>query len=211
MKRWGLSDSGAEEESFRDIPTSIPLADLINTQGSIRAVENTIFFYSEVCGTACGELNRILRDVDTRLSQAAIVMDAESFTPTIHLRINSYGGDVFAALATVDTIRSLKCRVYTYIEGAAASAATLISVAGSKRFIGKNSFMLIHQLSAICGGTFERLEDEQENNRRLMQSIKSIYKQYTKIPMKEIDAILKRDIWFDSDTCLKHGLVDVIK
>jgi ATP-dependent protease ClpP protease subunit len=43
-----------------------------------------------------------------------------------------------------------------------------------------------------------------------MSAIKSVYKEYTKIPMKELDAILKRDLWFDSSTCLQHGLVDVI-
>jgi ATP-dependent protease ClpP protease subunit len=65
-------------------------------------------------------------------------------------------------------------------------------------------------LSSICAGTFERLEDEQENNRRLMTLIKSLYKEYTKIPMKELDAILKKDLWFDAQTCLKYGLVDGI-
>lgn len=206
MKRWGMAD----EEKYREQPTQTPLADLVGSQGSIKLVENTIYFYSEIDGISCSELNRLLREVDQRLSLVASTMQAEAFTPTIHLRINSYGGDVFAGLSTVDTIRNLKSKVYTYIEGAAASAATIISVAGSKRFIGKNSFMLIHQLSAICSGTFERLQDEHDNNKRIMTAIKNIYKEYTKIPMKELDAILKRDIWFDSETCLKHGLVDVI-
>lgn len=206
MKRWGMAD----EKDYKESPTSIPLADLVSSQGSIKLVENTIYFYSEVDSVACSELNRLLREVDQRLSQVSSIMQAEAFTPTIHIRINSYGGDVFAGLSTVDTIRNLKSKVYTYVEGAAASAATIISVAGSKRFIGKNSFMLIHQLSAICSGTFERLQDEHENNKRIMNAIKSIYKEYTKIPMKEVDAILKRDLWFDSETCLKYGLVDVI-
>jgi ATP-dependent protease ClpP protease subunit len=135
-------------------------------------------------------------------------MNEEDFTPTIHLRINSYGGDLFAGISTVDTIRDLKSRVYTYVEGAAASAATIISIAGKKRFIGKNAFMLIHQLSSVCAGTYEQMNDGQENNKRLMALIKSLYKQYTKIPMKELDSILKHDLWMDSDTCLKYGLVD---
>jgi ATP-dependent protease ClpP protease subunit len=70
--------------------------------------------------------------------------------------------------------------------------------------------MLIHQLSSISAGTFEQLEDCQENNKRLMSLIKTIYKQYTKIPMKELDNILKHDLWIDSATCLRHGLVDEV-
>jgi ATP-dependent protease ClpP protease subunit len=66
------------------------------------------------------------------------------------------------------------------------------------------------RLSSFACGTFEHLKDEQENNIKLMEIIKSIYKQYTKFPMKELDAILKRDLWLDAATCLKYGLVDEI-
>ena len=206
-KYWGMTD---DEEDFKESPSHAPTSDLLASQGSIKVLDNSVNFYADISSLTCAELNRILRELDVRMQHAKITMGDPSFDPVIHLRINSYGGEIFAGLATVDVIRSLKTKVYTYIEGAAASAATLVSIAGNKRFIGKNSFMLIHQLSSICAGTFERLEDEQENNRRLMSSIKSLYKEYTKIPMKELDTILKKDIWFDAATCLKYGLVDAV-
>jgi ATP-dependent protease ClpP protease subunit len=206
-KYWGSEEN---EEDLRELPQSLPTSDLLLPSGSIKVLDNSIQFYAEISGSTCSELNRLLRELDTRMQHAKITMNDSSFDPTIHLRMHSYGGDVLAGLASVDTIRSLKTKVYTYVEGAAASAATIISIAGKKRHIGKNSFMLIHQLSSVCAGTFERLEDEQENNRRMMNTIKSLYKEYTKIPMKELDNILKRDIWFDSTTCLKYGLVDEV-
>ena len=205
--KWGLEQ---EDESLKEVQPSQPSVDMLTPQGSIRHVDNTVFFYSEVNVVACSDLNRLLREIDTKLHIAKEVMRAENFVPTIHLRVNSYGGDMFAGLSTVDTIRSLKSKVYTYVEGAAASAATLITACGTKRFIGKNSFMLIHQLSSISAGTFEQLEDCQENNKRLMTLIKSIYKQYTKIPMKELDSILKHDLWIDSAACMRYGLVDEV-
>jgi ATP-dependent protease ClpP protease subunit len=206
-KYWGMAD---EEENIREVQPQSPTSDILLPQGSIKELDNSIHFYAEISGTTCSELNRLLRILDVRMQHAKITMNDPEFDPVIHLRINSYGGDIFAGLATVDTIRSLRTKVYTYIEGAAASAATLISIAGKKRFIGKNGFMLIHQLSSVCAGTFERLEDEQENNRRIMNSIKSLYKEYTKIPMKELDNILKHDLWFDAQTCVKYGLVDQV-
>ena len=206
-KWWAMS---SEEDSAKEFQPSRPLDDLITTHGSIRHIDNNIFFYSEVSLISCSDLNRILREVDVRLHQAKEIMAAESFVPTIHLRINSYGGDLFSSLSTVDTIRSLKSKVYTYVEGTAASAATLISACGHRRFIGKNSWMLVHQLSSICQGTFEQMEDDHTNNQRLMSLIKTFYKQYTKIPMKELDQILKRDLFMDSTTCLQHGLVDEV-
>lgn len=206
-KYWGSDET---EEEVKDAPMQQPTSDLLTAQGSIKVLDNSVNFYADIAGITCAELNRILRELDVRMQHAKITMNDPQFDPTIHLRINSYGGEIFAGLSTVDVIRSLRTKVYTYVEGAAASAATLISIAGKKRFIGKNSFMLLHQLSSVCAGTFERLEDEHENNKRIMNSMKSLYKEYTKIPMKELDQILKRDIWFDANTCLKYGIVDAI-
>jgi ATP-dependent protease ClpP protease subunit len=208
-KIWG-SDIYEDDELTREMPSAPPTSDLLLPAGSIKVLDNTIHFYAEISGSSCSELNRLLRELDTRMQHARITMNDPDFDPMIHLRIHSYGGDVLAGLASVDTIRSLKTKVYTYVEGAAASAATIISIAGKKRYIGKNSFMLIHQLSSVCAGTFEQLEDDHDNNKRMMNTIKSLYKEYTKIPMKELDNILKRDLWFDSATCLKYGLVDVV-
>jgi len=70
--------------------------------------------------------------------------------------------------------------------------------------------MLIHQLSSGVYGKYNELEDDMENNKHLMQTIKDIYKEYTRIPMKKLDEILSHDLWFDSKTCLRYGLVDNI-
>jgi ATP-dependent protease ClpP protease subunit len=100
--------------------------------------------------------------------------------------------------------------VHSYVEGAAASAATIISVSCHKRYIGKYSKMLIHQLTSGAYGKYNELEDDMENNSHLMETIKAIYKKYTNVPMKKVDEILKHDLWFDSKKCLKLGLVDHI-
>jgi len=172
-----------------------------------RIVENNIYFYGDITEANALELNTALHEVDKKLSVMRVFVDAK---PVIKLHINSYGGSLFAGLATVDVIRNLGCEVHSYVEGAAASAATIISVACKRRYIGKYSKMLIHQLSAGSYGKYTELQDDMENNAHLMQTIKAIYKEYTKVPMKKIDEILKRDLWFDSSTCLELGLVDEI-
>jgi ATP-dependent Clp protease protease subunit len=85
-----------------------------------------------------------------------------------------------------------------------------MSVVAEKRYIHRNSFMLIHQLSSGMWGKFEELKDSIENCEILMQTIRDIYGKHTQIPKKKLDEILKRDLWFDADTCLKYGLVDEI-
>ena len=70
--------------------------------------------------------------------------------------------------------------------------------------------MLIHQLSSMSWGKMDELEDEMENLKELMRRIKLIYKNKTKIDKKNLDEILKHDLWWDAKKCLKMGLVDKI-
>jgi len=174
---------------------------------TIRVVENTVYFYGDVTESNALDLNSTLHAVDKKLAVSGQFLDVK---PVIKLHINSYGGSLFAGLATVDTIRGLNAEVHSIIDGAAASAATIISCSCSKRSIGKYSKMLIHQLSSGMYGKYNELEDDMENNKHLMETIKAIYKEHTKVPMKKLSEILKHDLWFDSKTCKDLGLVDEI-
>ena len=85
-----------------------------------------------------------------------------------------------------------------------------MSIVADHRQINKHAYMLIHQLSSGMWGKYSELKDEIENLDRLMEMIKSIYTEYTKLPLDKLEKILEHDIWFDAETCLKYGLVDEI-
>ena len=196
-----------EEEEEQSSPQYIINASPSSGGSVTKVIENNLYFYGDITEANILELNATLHELDKKLSVTNVFLDIR---PIINLHINSYGGSLFAGLATVDVLRNLNSEVHSYVEGAAASAATIISVACSKRHIGKYSKMLIHQLSSGIYGKYNELEDDMENNKHLMATIKSIYKEYTVIPMKKLDEILKHDLWFDSKTCLEYGLVDDI-
>jgi ATP-dependent protease ClpP protease subunit len=59
-------------------------------------------------------------------------------------------------------------------------------------------------------GKFQAMKDDMENSKMLMEKIKNIYKEHTKIPKNKLNEILSRDIWWDAEQCLKYGLVDEI-
>ena len=130
--------------------------------------------------------------------------------PPIHLHIQSNGGSLFHTLYIVDLIKNLNTPVYTYVDGFAASAATLISVVGKKRFITKNSLMLVHQLSGSDSGKFDELEDQMTNMKVLMYAIKMIYLNNTNINPLQLNNLLKKDLWLNAEICLLYGLVDEI-
>jgi len=174
----------------------------------VEAVNNRIYFYSAVDRLRVFKLNKTIRNLQVNLLNRAAHTDTEPLP--INLHINSYGGSVFAGFAAVDYILNCKVPLITNIDGCAASAATIMSVVGSHRTMHKNSFMLVHQLSSGMWGNFRQLQDDMENCELLMKKIKDIYKQHTKIPKKHLDNILMHDLWWDSQTCLKYGLVDEI-
>ena len=70
--------------------------------------------------------------------------------------------------------------------------------------------MLIHQLSSNSAGKYSELKDESENLDVLMDFIMNHYLSNTKINKSELLSLLKRDIWLNSSSCLKYGLVDEI-
>ena len=167
---------------------------------------NRIYYYSGVTRPKILKLNKGIFNLNT--SWLAKSGPLEYDPPPIKLHINSYGGSVFAGLAAVDYIKNSKIPVHTVIDGCAASAATLMSCVGHKRYMHKNACMLVHQLSGLMWGKFQEMKDDMENSEMLMKKIKDIYRVHTKIPEEEMDNILKHDIWWEAEKCLEYGLVD---
>ena len=179
-----------------------------NNEKHISVQDNKIYFYSGVNRNSCVELNKKIGELESKsltLSKTLGILP-----PSIKLFINSGGGSIVSGIASMDTILRCKVPVETYVDGFSASAATFLTVVGEKRFMSRNSYMMIHQLSSNFWGTYSNFEDEKENLDLMMKTIKDIYKKYTKLPMKKLDEILKHDLMWDAQTCLQYGIVDEI-
>lgn len=174
----------------------------------VEIVNNHIYFYGDIGRDEVLQLNKRVRELNNSLLYEAKIQGREP--ASIFLHINSYGGSIFAGLAAMDTLLSCEVPVITVVDGCCASAATFISVVGGKRVIPRHGFMLIHQLSSVFWGKYREFQDLQQNLDKMMDTIKSIYKEYTKVPMEKLDEILDHDLWFDAKTCLEYGLVDEI-
>jgi ATP-dependent protease ClpP protease subunit len=179
-----------------------------NNEKHISVQDNKIYFYSGVNRNSCVELNKKFGEMESKsltLSKTLGILP-----PPIKLFINSGGGSIVTGIASMDTIIRTEVPVHTYVDGFSASSATFLTVVGDKRFMSRNSYMLIHQLSSNFWGTYSNFEDEKKNLDLMMKTIKDVYKQYTKLPMKKLDEILKRDLLWDAQTCLDYGMIDEI-
>ena len=128
----------------------------------------------------------------------------------IKLHITTYGGTVYDVFTVIDTIKNMKVDVHTICKGIVASAGTLLSLAGKKRYITENSYMLIHEVRSGMWGKYSDIKEEYENVTELMEHLKKYYIKNTKITEEEIVEQLKKDTMWNAQKCLEKGLVDEI-
>lgn len=176
---------------------------------TISPQDNKIYLYGDINRESILTLNKQIDEITKQLILLKLTYSL-SETPFIEIHISSDGGEIFPAMASVDKIINNQIPIYTYCEGIAASAATLISVVGKKRFISKNTCMLIHQISSGMWGNYAEFKEEVQNLDLIMKLVKNIYLKHTKFKSKELDDLLEKDLVLSADKCLEKGLVDCI-
>jgi len=156
----------------------------------------------------CRSLKRKYKDEYDDEEDSTITFKVEP--NPIKLYITSGGGSVYNVLSAIDTIKNMRIQVNTYVKGFAASAATLLSLSGKKRFITENSYMLIHEIRSATWGKFSEIKDDFNNMTVLNDHIKNYYIKNTKLTKEELDEQLKQDVIWSPEKCLEKGLVDEI-
>lgn len=111
-----------------------------------------------------------------------------------------------SGLGCMDSMKRLKLRVVTIVEGLCASAATFVFLGGSQRIVSPNAYVLIHQLSSDCWGTYENMKDEMKFCEQLMRRLKRIYLKETSLPEKKLERLMKRDLYLSHRKCVRYGL-----
>jgi len=170
--------------------------------------ENHVYFYSEVDKYTSSSVQILLREAEEYCTITSLRLRIPAIP--IYLHIYSDGGYLHSALSIIDAINSSKVDVYSVIDGATASAGTLISVVCKKRYIRPSAHMLIHQLSSTIWGKMNEIMDEYQNLSELTDKVIQIYTKYTKLTSRKLKKLLKHDLWLNSDFSIKYGLVDEI-
>ena len=207
-------DSDDDEQEQPDSPVVLPNLFKHDEDPLVYIKNNHLYFHTEVSEESVDKIKKLMRQYWTKITHISKIHECIEFKPKpLYLHIFSPGGCVYSGFNLYDYIIEYKKQipVYTIVEGMAASAATFISIAGTKRYISPNSYMLIHQLSTFIGGNFEQIQDGYDNSKKSMEKIMNIYKTHTNINKKKIPNILKHDLNWDAEQCLSYGLVDEIK
>lgn len=128
----------------------------------------------------------------------------------IIVRINSGGGDVFAANAIYTRLRDLDAKITVKIDGWAASAATIIAMAGDTIKIAKNGVFMVHDPAMSVWDTFraEDFEKMAQELRVIKQSIMNTYSMKTGKKPEDIAAIMTAETWWTGDEAVENGFCD---
>ena len=128
------------------------------------------------------------------------------------VRINSPGGDVFAAHAIYCRLRDIEAKITVKIDGWAASAATIVAMAGDVIQIPRNGVFMIHDPAMTVWDTYKAADFEKlaQELKVIKQSIVNTYAGRTKMKDEDIAAMMQEETWWTGDQAVEKGFCDSI-
>lgn len=158
--------------------------------------EATIYVYDAIGAWYGVDAQRFAKDV------AAIEAS------TIHLRINSPGGDVFDARAMKTALEAHKAKVVAHVDGLAASAASFLMLAADEIEIAPGAFIMIHDPWTVAIGNGADLRSSADLLDKVGGAIAADYVGKTGKSDAEVKAWMTAETWFEADEAIEHGFVD---
>ena len=208
-KRKASADPVMDDSDEQTVPFPIVLPKFgLGGSSSVYTHQNHIYFNDEINNETVFALNKELRTAETKMKVLALTHGVEP--GAIYLHLTTDGGSIHAAFSVVDCIQSLSVPVHTVVDGFVASAGTLISLAGKKKYIRPNAYMLIHELRSGVWGKMSSIEEEVENLKKVMDHIYGFYLQNTKLSKKQLEKILTKDVIWNASECISKGVADEI-
>jgi ATP-dependent protease ClpP protease subunit len=203
--------SNDDEDDDEQQPFKFPKLFGNNQNDDVYTTNNHIYFKTDVSKESIDKLSTEIDSLNNKMRNMEKKSTYGIFTPKpIYLHITTNGGDLLAGFFGYDKIKTSHNPIYTIIEGSVASAGSLLSMAGKRRYMTPNSHLLIHQLRTGIIGTYEELVDEKNNCNQFMSKLVNLYYQNCngKMTKTKIREILKRDVFWNANTSILNGLVD---
>ena len=129
---------------------------------------------------------------------------------TIHLRINSPGGSVFAARAIEQALREHPAKVVAHIDGLAASAATFIAMAADEIVIAPGSLFMIHKAWSIAFGNANDMMETAGLLEKIDGTLVDTYAARTGGEKEQIADWMAAETWFTAEEAVQHGFADKV-
>ena len=134
--------------------------------------------------------------------------ELEAHPGDIDVYINSPGGDVVAATMIYTMLMEHKGNVTVKIEGIAASAASIVAMAGTRVLMAPTAYMMIHNASSIAWGDKHEMEHEMAVLDEIDKGIRDAYHIKTGIRDSKLEEMMDDETWMSARTCIELGFAD---
>ena len=129
----------------------------------------------------------------------------------LDIHINSPGGSLSEAQAIYSRLADHRSDKHVYIDGLAASAASIVAMVGHKIFIRANANMMIHLPSALAIGNADDFRGVIAALESMTESMINVYAKRTKIDRTELRALLAAETWFSAQQAVEKGFADELR
>jgi ATP-dependent protease ClpP protease subunit len=127
---------------------------------------------------------------------------------TIYLHVNSPGGAAWDGITIMNALRRHKARVEVIVDGLAASAASVIAMAGDHITMNRGAQMMIHDASGGAWGNAELMEETAEILHKLSDSIADVYAARAGEDRAHWRALMQAESWYTAEEAVDAGLAD---
>lgn len=129
---------------------------------------------------------------------------------TIHLRINSPGGDVFAGRAIEQLLSEHPARIVTHVDGYAASAASYVALAGDEVLISQGGMFMIHKAWTLAWGNADEIRKTAALLDQIDETLVATYASKTGQSTDDIRAWMAAETWFTAEQSVEKGFATQI-
>jgi len=130
--------------------------------------------------------------------------------PTIHVRINSPGGNVFDGIAIYNALREHSAHIVTHVDAMAASMASMVALAGDEVRMAENAFFMIHDPWVFALGNVRELRKTADTLEKLGGSLEATYEKRTGATHEQVRAWMEEETWLTGAEALEAGFIDMV-
>lgn len=131
-----------------------------------------------------------------------------STTSQINVRINSPGGDVFDGQTIYNRLKQHSANITVYVDGIAASIASIIAMAGDEIIMSEGAQIMIHKPMTGIWGNATEMQETIDLLDGIEEQMLGIYNRRTGIDKNELRSMLQRETWMDADEAIELGFAD---
>jgi ATP-dependent Clp endopeptidase proteolytic subunit ClpP len=128
--------------------------------------------------------------------------------PEITLRINSPGGQVFDGVAIYNALKRHDAAITVWIDGIAASIASMVAMAGDEVVMPENAMLMLHDPSGLVMGTAADMRTMAEALDRMRAGMVAAYREKSGRDEAEIEALMAAETWLSAEESVGLGLAD---